>query len=118
MSEGTFAEYEQLKTLAHSRFAEIEREIAGLRPFWRALKWSELNRRKELMFGPDLRRAEEPRPLLEWCTLAEEYRRAFQEAVALGDYRGALFREGWAQYAEYQARLLQTDLGNGSVRDS
>jgi hypothetical protein len=107
MSKGTLAEYEQLKTLAYSRFAEIEREIATLRPLWRALKEAELNRRKELMFGPVQEQAKEMRPLLEWCALAAEYRRAFRDAVTSGDYRGALFREGWARYAEFQAGLLQ-----------
>jgi hypothetical protein len=107
MTEGTLAEYEQLKALACSRFAEIEQEIANLRPLWRALKQAELARRKELMFGPDIRIAKETRPLPEWRVMAAEYRRAFRDAVAVGDYRGALFREGWARYAEYQAGLLQ-----------
>lgn len=106
---GTLAEYEQLKAFAFSRFAEIENEIANLKPPWRVLKQAELGKRKQLMFGPELSKANELRPLLEWSAMAAEYRRAFCDAVAAGDYRRALLREGWARYAEYQAGLLQTE---------
>ena len=109
MVEGTLAEYEQLKAVAHSRFAEIEKSIANLRPPWSMLKQAELNKRKRLMFGPELKKADETKPLLAWRTMAEEYRNAFRDAVAVGDYRQAMFHEGWARFAEYQAGLLQRE---------
>jgi hypothetical protein len=109
MIEGTLAEYEQLKAVAHSRFAEIERSIANLRPPWSILKQVELNKRKQLMFGPELKKADETKSLPDWCAMAEENRCAFRDAVAIGDYRQAMFHEGCTHYAEYQIALLRRE---------